>query len=222
MPSSGSGCQSRGAKRAVLESRRQPGIELVQRIRAGGNCQPRRIDLDEQRLSAEADEGRAQRIVAGVAEDDEARAAQQFGTTLDEDVAPAMGAQALPQVGCRAGDDHAAFVELRQGVTQGTPRRIARRTGRQERFAMPSIHHRLAAREGQPDQGVEQVVAVVGTRGDFTAAPGALFIALPIVARRNEAQRRAISGAYAARGGGVIQRREIGNAVLQPGCEESA
>jgi hypothetical protein len=118
IPSSGKGCQSRGEWSPSARSRREPRVEHAQ---GGGRrqIQPRRIDLDEQRLAAQADEGHRQRVMAGVTEDDEAGAVQQLVAPLDENLAPAMFAQRPPQIRRRARDDDTAFVELRQRVAQG-------------------------------------------------------------------------------------------------------
>jgi hypothetical protein len=56
--------------------------------------------------------------MAGMAENQEARGAQQLGAALDENLAPAMGAHPLPELRRRAGDDHPTLVKLGQGVAQ--------------------------------------------------------------------------------------------------------
>jgi hypothetical protein len=66
---------------------------------------------------------------------------------------------------------------------------------------MAPVQHRLAVRKRQPDQRIEQVVAVSRPGGDFAAAKGALLVALDIIGWQHEAQLHAAASQYSARGG---------------------
>ncbi|MDP1613957.1 MAG: hypothetical protein Q8M11_23080 [Sulfuritalea sp.] len=176
--------------------------------------------MHEQGFATQSDKGRGQGIDAGMAEDHEARRAQQLVATLDEDLAPAMRAQCLPQTGGRTGDDHAAFVELGQCVAQAAARRSSLRARRAQRCYMAPIEYRLGQRKGEPDQRIEQVVPIVEACLDLTGQKGMFFIADRLRRRLDEPQRRAVAGDQLALRGDGVQRGEIGRAVDQPGLKK--
>jgi hypothetical protein len=107
--------------------------------------------------------------MAGVAEDDEARAAQQLVAPLDENLAPAMGASARHRSGAvpATTTPHSSnWVSASRRAPR--PHAAAAARASKSRMVAP-VERRLAAREGQPDQGIEQVMAVVGARRDLAA-----------------------------------------------------
>jgi hypothetical protein len=104
---------------------------------------------------------------------------KQLVAPLDENLAPAMFAQRPPQIRRRARDDDTAFVELRQRVAQGAASGAAGRRASQGVMVAP-VDRRLAAREGEPDQRIEQIMPVAGTRGDRALAVSTLLVALVV------------------------------------------
>ncbi|MCX7165423.1 MAG: hypothetical protein NTV11_04000 [Rhodocyclales bacterium] len=145
--------------------------------------------------------------MAGMAEDQEARCAQQLGAAQDEHLAPPMRAQALPQPGGGSGHNHAAFIELGQGIAQRPslvnslfPRLL------QGRNVAP-VKGRLGLRKGQPDQRVEQVMPVVRTRRDRAGEGGLLLISPCIRRRHDKIQRHAVARDQPALTGCCVQAK---------------
>ncbi|MDO8787132.1 MAG: hypothetical protein Q7J42_03560 [Sulfuritalea sp.] len=207
-------------KVAAIEQHGQTHIERGQRRRLS-KVQPRLIDVQEHRLAAEADEGCGKSIVAGMAEDYKARAAEQFLAPRDERLAPAMRAQGRPQFGARSRHHHAAFVELGQRVAQGTTRRAASLARiAQSRYVTP-VEGRLAAREGEPDQRIEQIMPVAGPRRDLAGQEGSFLVSIRSTGRLDKAQRRAAARYQPAVKGCSIQPGYFRCAVGKPGPQKS-
>ncbi len=117
-----------------------------------------------------------------MAEHDETHVGQDPCTLVPEEFLPAKFAQQIRQAGIRAHHDDAAFVEKRQRITKATPLavlRLCRAACCQHRPHMRFVDGRLGLREGQPDQGIEEIVPIAGTRRNLPPLKNAGFILLP-------------------------------------------
>jgi hypothetical protein len=155
---------SRAARTPAIEQLRQTGVKFRQ-LFAHRQVQPGHLDLDEQRLAAKADEGRGEQRHGWHGRTRETGAVHQFLATLDEKLPPAMGTQRPPQF--RRGAGHRRHRIRRTASARRAGRRVpccpVAATAAGSGIVAP-VERCLAARKGQPDQRVEQVVPVVGTR----------------------------------------------------------
>jgi biotin carboxyl carrier protein len=127
-----SGCQSRGAKSPVHQVVSASRASSWASAAGAGRFSHASIDLDEQGLAAQADKGRGQQVVAGVAEDDKARAVRSSSSRRSTKTSRQRWAHSPATIRLRiAGNHHAAFVELGQRIAQGAARRFRRRDGQQ-------------------------------------------------------------------------------------------
>ncbi|MDP2792749.1 MAG: hypothetical protein Q8O25_01485 [Sulfurisoma sp.] len=171
----------------------QPGID-VGPLRIGIPVKPRVINTHAQRLGGEPDKRRAQAIHAGVTEYEETHFHFHFRASSGENLAPAVGADTVPQRHVGAGHDQAAFVELGQRVAQATATLARGGAARRHGQVVLAVESRLGLRKGQPHQRVVGVVPVVGTGLDFAVKPGAFLVGQRRAAGGDEAQRLAVAG----------------------------
>nr|WP_243642537.1 hypothetical protein [Sulfurisoma sediminicola] len=184
----------------------QPSIDRRE-LRSQGLFQPRCIDHHAERLGGQADEGHTQALHAGMAEEEEAHLRRDFTAAIGEDLAPAMGADAGPQRHVGAGDDEAAFVELRQRIAQTAAIPATERAALGHRAVVLAVERCLSLRIGQPDQRIEGVVPVVGAGLDLAMQPGTLLVGQCRTAGGNEAQRLAVARRDAMRSDQFVQRK---------------
>nr|WP_231851024.1 hypothetical protein [Sulfuritalea hydrogenivorans] len=155
-----------------------------------------------------------------MAEDDEAGGAQQLFAPLDKNFPPAMRAQGRPEIGAGTRHDHAAFVELGQRVAQRAARGATLLLQHLERGNVASIECRLGPGETQPDQRIEQIMQIVGSRRNLAAQKRPRLVAFRVFRWRHKAQCRAIPGAQPALPRHFIQAGNIRRSGGKPGLKE--